>query len=155
MKKKLLVVLSMFLVLFTLTGCFLRPRKAATAEDFREVAKNNNLTIVDAYDQMSQYNVFKSALLAKSAEGWQVEFYILNTDADAQDMYDTNKKIFENSKTGTTRENYLTLKNYSMYNLISGDKYMYLGKIDNTMLYVKVDEKYTDNAKKIIKELGY
>lgn len=155
MKKKVLVVLSLFLVLFSLTGCFLRTRKAATIDEFKDVASKNNLTVIDAYDQMSQYNVFKSASLAKSAEGWQVEFYVLNTDSDAQDMYDTNKKIFESLKSGTTKENYLTIKNYSMYNLVSGDKYMYLSKIDNTLLYVKVDEKYTNNVKKIIKELGY
>ena len=155
MKKKILVILSMFLILFTLTGCILKPKKAITGDKFIEVAKNNNLTVIDAYEQMSQYGVIQTALLAKAADGWQIEFYILNTDSDAKDMYETNRKIFEDSKGSSSKEKYLTLKNYSMYNLVSGGRYMYLSKIDNTLLYVRIDDKYTDNVKKIVKELGY
>ena len=155
MKKKLIIIFTLFLTLFTLTGCFLKPRKAASADDFKSIASKHNLTVVDVYDQMKQYEVIKTALLARASDGWQIEFYILSTDDDAIDMYETNKTLFENSKEGKSREKYANIKNYSMYNLISGGKYMYLSRINNTLLYVKVDKKYEDNVKRIVKELGY
>lgn len=156
MKKKLLVVLSLFLVVFTLTGCLFGPRTAATAEKFKSVANNNNLTIIDAYDQMEQYGTINSATIAKSSEGWQVEFYVLKTESDAIDMYNTNKKLFENLKgSSNNKEKTIDIKNYTMYNLITGGRYMYLARIDNTLLYAKVDEQYAKDVQKIVKELGY
>ena len=42
-----------------------------------------------------------------------------------------------------------------MYDLESGGYYMHLTKVDNTLLYVRVPSNYKENAKKIIKDLGY
>ena len=104
---------------------------------------------------MEQYDIIQEAYIAKSAQGWQVEFYILSTNQDAKNMYDTNRKLFKDSKSGTVNEKYLTIKEYSMYDLESNGYYMHLSKVDNTLLYVKVDKKYEENAKKIIKDLRY
>lgn len=153
--KKILVVCSLVLALFVVTGCQFSLKKVASVDKFKEVANANNLTVIDAKEQLKEYDVVKEAFLAKSAEGWQVEFYVLSTNKDAKDMYDTNRKIFSDSKGENQKEQFLTIKEYSMYNLKSDGYYMHLSKVDNTLLYIKVNEKYENNAKKIIKDLGY
>ncbi len=153
--KKILVVCSLFLALFVVTGCSLKPKKAVNIDQFKSVAEKNSLAVIDAKSQMEQYDIIQEAYIAKSAQGWQVEFYILSTNQDAKNMYDTNRKLFKDSKSGTVNEKYLTIKEYSMYDLESNGYYMHLSKVDNTLLYVKVDKKYEENAKKIIKDLRY
>ena len=153
--RKVLVVCSLLLTLFVVTGCVFSPKKAATVDKFKSVAEKNNLTIIDAREQMKDYDFVQEALIAKSAEGWQIEFYVLSTNEDAKSMYDTNRRIFEDSKSGTVKENFLTIKEYSLYNLKSGGYYMHLSKVDNTLLYMKVNEKYENNVNRFIKELGY
>ena len=153
--KKILVVCSLFLALFVVTGCSIFSKKAVTSSQFKSVAEKNNLTIIDVKNQMNEYEFIQEALIAKAADGWKVEFYVLSTNSDAKEMYDTNRKLFEDSKSGTVNEKYLTIKEYSMYDLESNGYYMHLSKVDNTLLYVKVDKKYEENAKKIIKDLGY
>lgn len=153
--KKIFVVCSLLIALFTVTGCSLFSKKAVTSSQFKSVAEKNNLTVIDAKSQMSEYEYIYEALLAKASEGWQVEFYVLSTNNDAKEMYDTNRKKFEDSKSGTVKEKFLTVREYSMYDLESGGYYMHLTKVDNTLLYVRVPSNYKENAKKIIKDLGY
>ena len=153
--KKIFVVFSLLLALFAVTGCSLFSKKAVTSSRFKTVAENNNLTIIDAKSQMSEYEFILEALIAKAADDWQIEFYVLSTNNEAKDMYDTNRKKFEDSKSGTVKEKFMTVREYSMYDLESGGYYMHLTKVDNTLLYVKVPSNYKENAKKIIKDLGY
>ena len=153
--KKIFVVFSLLLALFAVTGCSLFSKKAVTSSQFKTVAENNNLTIIDAKSQMSEYEFILEALIAKAADDWQIEFYVLSTNNEAKDMYDTNRKKFEDSKSGTVKEKFMTVREYSMYDLESGGYYMHLTKVDNTLLYVKVPSNYKENAKKIIKDLGY
>ena len=94
------------------------------------------------------------ATVAKN-DGWQVEFYVLDTEQSAKGMYDTNKTIFENYESGNNVHATVTLKNYSTYMIKSSGYYMYLSRVDNTLLYVKVDDKYEDTVKSLVKDLGY
>ena len=45
--------------------------------------------------------------------------------------------------------------NYNKYTLKANGQYMYLSRIDNTLLYCNVQTKYEKAAKKLIKKLGY
>ena len=103
---------------------------------------------------MKVYGIFKKALVAKKKD-YQIEFFVLNTETDAKDMFKDNKKKFESSKSGTYAQSNISLLNYSMYTLESGGYYMYISRIDNTVLYTKVNSKYKDDVKLFIKKIGY
>ena len=47
------------------------------------------------------------------------------------------------------------MKNYSKYTLQSDNKYMVVSRIEDTVVYVKVDSKYKDQIKDLLKEIGY
>ena len=53
------------------------------------------------------------------------------------------------------KEESIDINNYSSYTLKTGGYYMYLSRVDNTFLYVKVKDTYQDSVKKMVKELGY
>ena len=43
----------------------------------------------------------------------------------------------------------------NMFSNVTNGKYKYLSRIDNTLVYVDVDESYKDIVKDIMKEIGY
>ena len=70
-------------------------------------------------------------------------------------MYDENKKIFEKEKTEDATEISSNWRNYDTYTLTTSLKYYYLCRVENTLLYVKVDLTHKKDVKKFIDKLGY
>lgn len=70
-------------------------------------------------------------------------------------MFNTNRSTFESYKGNSSSESSSSMGNYSSYTLTSNGYYMHLCRVDNTLLYVKVNDTYKDSVKKLIKELGY
>ena len=140
MKKKTIIfsIICIF-ILTAFSGC--TKQNAITNSKFEEKAKEKGFTVGDATAQYESYDYIKTATVAQSPDGWQVEFYVLDEDANAVSMFNTNK-----SK---------SVSNYSMYSLVSSGYYMHLYRIDNTLMYVKVDEEYKDAAKEFVGSLGY
>lgn len=152
--KKIIFVFFILTMLFSLTGCFL-DKNAISVNEFIDIVSKNNLSTTDIHDQMSQYKEINSAIIASSKDNWKIEFYVLDNKENALKMYNTNKSIFEGLKGKTNIEKYLSLGNYSLYDLKTDYYYMHLCRVDNTLLYVKVDVKYENDVKKIIDKLGY
>ena len=57
--------------------------------------------------------------------------------------------------TSTTANFSVSLKNFESYTLKTNGYYKYVARIDNTLIYANVKEKYENNAKEFIKKLGY
>lgn len=152
-KRKIVFTLICFLMIFILTGC--GGKRAISTKDFKSKAKSNNYVTYNVIDQFSSYAFIKEATVAKSKDGFTVEFYVLDDDLNATNMFNTNKKIFESYKSNSSSESSLAVNNYSTYTLTTGGYYMYICKVHNTLLYAKVKDTYKNSVKSFIKELGY
>ena len=58
-------------------------------------------------------------------------------------------------KTNASASATVSMNNYATYSLTTNGKYKYLSRIDNTLVYIDVDESYKDIVKDIMKEIGY
>lgn len=150
--KKCLLVLSILLMLFTLTGC---SKTVKTTADFKKIAEENNLVVADVYSQYSAYSFFKEATAVKSTDGWQIEFYVLSDEDHAVSMFDTNQKIFEDSKGKNSSSSSSEGSNFQKYTITTDGYYMHVCRVENTLLYLRVEEKFKSDVKKIVKKLGY
>ena len=90
-----------------------------------------------------------------SSDGWQVEFYVLDSSENASAMFNSNKNIFQNYSSTSSSEKTSITVNSATYSLTSSGYYMYLSKIDNTLLYVRVQDTYKNTVKDFVKALGY
>ena len=154
MKKRVILFSAiLMLALLTLTGC--GNKKAISVDDFKSLAKEANLKIIDATDEFKNYKHIKSATAAKSNDDWQVEFYVLNNDENAKGMFNTNKTIFESSKSGLSSNKSVSLNNYESFSLKTSGYFKYVARIDNTVVYANIKEEYANSAKEFIKKLGY
>ena len=153
MKKKGIVFgVLCFLMLFLVTGC--GKKTVITTSEFISKAEKAGYQTTDITAQYSSYEYVKEATIAKN-DNYQVEFYVIDGEDKAKGMFDTNKADFENSKGSSSSYSTVNLANYSTYALTSSGKYKYIARVDSTLLYIDVDEKYKDDVKKFVKELGY
>lgn len=153
MKKRSILLTLVVIMLFMLTGC--GKKTVITDENFKSFFEGKGYTIYDVTSQFSANEIVKSASLAESDKGYQIEFYVLSNEAEATGMFNTNKANFETYKGNSSSESSGSASNYSTYTLTTSGYYMHLCRVDNTLLYLKISEEYKDVVKKQIKELGY
>lgn len=151
--KKITFAVLCMLLMFTLTGC--GSKTAITNDEFINKVESHSLTTTDVTSQYSSYDYVKSATVAQSSSDWQIEFYVLDDENYATSMFNTNQSTFESYKGSASSESSASMGNYATYTLTSNGYYMHLCRIDNTLLYVRVNDTYKDTVKDIIKDLGY
>lgn len=152
-KKKILLLVICLLTLFTLTGC--AKKNVITTNEFKTIAENYGYT-TEKPQQNNDYDNINETIIASKPSGIQVKFYILKSSSDAETMFNDNKKFFKTLKSNNSvTESSITISNYLSYSLTSNNKYMYLCKVENTLLYVDVEETYKNEVKDFIKALGY
>lgn len=152
--KSILSIVLCLLVVFLVTGC--ENKKAIGADDFKSIAEENNLTVSSILDQYKDEDKIASADFAVSEDdSWGFAFYVFDDVNGAVTMYNNNKAKFEENKEGIYSHSEVTLNNYATYSLTSNGEYMYLSRIDNTLVYARVSESYKDEVTEITQQLGY
>lgn len=150
--KKFIIFNVLIIMLFLLTGC--NKKTALGVLDFK--TKMEGYEISDATNQFDgAVGILSSATIAKSSDGWQIEFYVLTDDVNAKNMFIDNKDEFDLYVTEENNSIMTNDGNYATYTLNSDDYYYYLSRIDNTLLFVKVKDKYMNTVKGIVEGLGY
>lgn len=152
-KKIALAVIVSVLTLFILTGC--GNKKAISTETFESVSKKHGNEITDLTEQYKDYGNFKNVMISKHGDDWKIEFYVLDSEESASNMFSVNKESFLKEKGNTNTESSIKSGNHESYTLTSNGYYMHLYRIDNTLLYVKVRKENKAAAQKLIKDLGY
>lgn len=160
MKKPVIIAIIAVVIIVAIVGVIFinlnKEKTSITASSFYTTMSQKGYSVQDANSQFSEYDYIKQVYIAASKDySYQIEFYELLDDSYAISFYNNNKSIFESSKGNTSAETSVGLKNYSKYTLSSNGKYMVVSRIDNTVIYVKVDDSYKDTVKSILNELGY
>ena len=147
----LLVVLSLLTVM--LTGC---SKTAVTTAQFTELAKSKNFIVEDAADQFAAYDEIKEVTItAPQSLEYQIEFYVLASEANAKSFFTNNQKNFEMNKSGQFKTSSINGKNYNIFKLEANNKFMMLERVDNTVIYVNTASKDKKAVEEFIKELKY
>jgi len=146
----------MLLVLFVLlTACGVK-KEAIDDEDFSRIMEKEGFSIVNVEQQFVQYEVFEDAYVAIApSKNYQIEFYELEEDSYAVSFYNTNKEIFEASKTGSSVYTNIDLTDSNKYTLTTGNEYKVISRIEDTVIYLNVDKAYKEEVTNILKKLGY
>ncbi len=153
LKKILLVLLLVFCTTLT-TGC--GNKKAITTDDYKSKMESKDFTVQDATSQFSNYEYVEQALIALEKSGsYQIEFYRLSDNDNAVSFFNNNKTTFENSKSSGAVETSVSLGNNDKYTVTTNGQYKVVSRIDNTVVYLDVSDKYKSEVQKVLKDLGY
>lgn len=145
------VIMSILMMLFT--GCSKEP---VTTDAFKALSSEKGLVINDVGEQFSDFDYIKEAAIAAPSDlSYQIEFYVLSDSSYAQSFFENNKAKFEMSKIDGFLENSGSGNNYVSYSLTSGEKYMFIERIENTVIYVNTNKTNKEVIDSFIKELKY
>jgi len=155
MKKKILIICGIVILTFIFTAC--GNKTAIDINTFISTMESQDFYIKDVTDQYAGYEVFTSATLAiNPTSEYQIEFYTFVNDDMAKDSFNVTKKNqIEPYEEGSSSNVSVNTDNYSKYAVTANGQYMFISRIDNTMVYVKAPDSYKDEVKKFIDELGY
>lgn len=152
-RNKIIMVLALFFAFLTLTACG-GNNTALTATQFKEkMAAKSGFQVVDVTKQYEGQDV-KQAYIATNGT-WQIEFYEQNSEKSAKTSFDINKSNFEKIKNSTAVTTEKIVGNVSRYTQVSSGKFSVISRIDNTFIYLNVDERYKNEAQEILRDLGY
>lgn len=162
MKKSIIVTLVIVVVVFiviiglVIMGIFslVKAREPITAEKFENMMEAKNFEIIDAKDQFTDAPYVENALIALN-NNYQIEFYVLTTNEHANTMFLNNQNKFEENKGSVSSYSTVNFKNGSKYTLSSNGKYSTITQIDNTVIYLNIDEEYKEEVKLILEEINY
>lgn len=165
MKKSLIIIIVICVIALIMIagigGYFLikvlnQEKNPMTVDAFKSLIRDKGYTIIDAKEQFNEYDYIEDAYVAILDDGeYQIEFYKMSNEESAIMFYNNNKSIFESSISSSSAQTNNEMKNYSKYTLQSNNKYMAISRIEDTVIYVKVDIKYKDKIKDLLNEIGY
>lgn len=150
-----LIIVALIGICFAATTILSKEKTPISAAEFNNTMKEKGYAVADTTNQFAQYGNYVSKSYAAQKSGYQIEFYELSSEENAISMFDTNKARFESQKSDKYTSSTRKIKNYSIFSLTTNGKYQYLSRIDNTLIYVDVDESYKDTVKDLMKEIGY
>ncbi len=155
--KKIKLLIKLFIPIFiltTITGCL--NKKAITYNEFKNKMESMNYIVQDVKDQFYNYDYINQAYIAINKENtYQIEFYELSNNNYSTSFFNKNKSIFKKSKSAISIETSVDLGNNSKYVLETDGKYKVISRIDNTVVYLDVDDKYKSTVNDLLKKLGY
>ena len=155
MKRKIISLAIIFIiVLIALTGC--ESKKAISVEEFDKVLNAKEYTVEENKEYYDTYIDILDGRKAKNSDKWEIDFYVLSGDKDAELMFEKDKNMLEVYKKGSAEiEIETTMPSYSMYQIVANERFGYVCKVGNTVLFVDTFETNKDEIKAIIEELGY
>ena len=154
MKKKTIFFATMLLIMaLALSACSLvKPRTALTADDFKTKMESAGLTVEDATDQFEEGTV--ELVLIAYNDDYQIEFYVMETAAKAEQSFAGNKQNFE-ALSGNKSTASLNGSNFNSFTMTLGGQYAVVSRVENTFIYVDEEVEHRDTIKEILKDLGY
>lgn len=142
------------LLAFSLTGCG-TTRESMTDMEFQNAAEKAGYEVMDSTEQFAAYDHIESASIAIKDNDYQVEFYTTSNSASAASMFQTNRESFETTKGSKIKEGKKSGKNYQSYSLLTNGQYMHVCQIDNTLVYVDVEEEHMGDVQEFLQDIGY
>lgn len=159
MKKALIIIGIIVVVLIGIVliafNALNKEKTPISASTFKTTMEGKGYVMTNSTSQFAQYPNYMLESYVAQKTGYQIEFYELTSEENAISMYNTNKAKFESQKTNASASATASMNNYATYSLTTNGKYKYLSRIDNTLVYIDVDESYKDIVKDIMKEIGY
>lgn len=149
-------IICILLVSVFLAGCgSSTSSEVMTANEFKKNMENKGFTIVDQTSSAAD-STYQKIYVAVDEEKYSFEYYFMKSDDSANVVYQYAVSNLNNTYTEETATISEDEKgNVTKYCVSASDYYCEVLKKENTVLYVIAYHDYEEDAKSIVKDLGY
>lgn len=156
--KNIAISIMCILMLFVLTGCVHKKpisidefKTKTTSLDYTIVSlENNNGSIPSKYQKLAQESV-----AARSTKGYRIEFYVFEDRYASLKCFNEVKTKLDTNTSKLTQKTRNNIGNFSSFAITINGYYTYVGRVENTLIYVKTKTTNKNEVKKLMSELGY
>lgn len=151
----LLILVTIFIVIFIVFFSIFHKDSTLTVEDFKKMALDNNLQVQDVTNSFDTEIVSEAYVAYNKYGDYQIDYVIFKSDEDAKGAFTVNKNNFSSNKGEDDKEYSISEEKISKYSLTTNDKYMYVSRKNNTIVFTNVDGSYKVTVANIISKLKY
>ena len=133
-------------------------KKPISVDDFESTAKEYGYILGKDEEFLKENPDVEDILIALDKENeYQIEFIVLEDKDTAKETFAFNKENLKElaSESSSNISSSVNASKYSMYSVSTSDMYLYVARIDNTVVFATIDIEYKDKVKEFIKEIGY
>lgn len=161
-KKALVVVLIVVLLIVAVisTGVYLVvkfvnvEKEALTAKEFISIMEEQDFLVGEVTDQFEDADIEVEEAYVAVGDDYQIEFYTFEDEENAEMFFKVNKAKFDEDSASSRVT--LNGKNFTSFSITTDGEYRFVERVDDTVIYLDVDEEYKDEVKELVKEeLGY
>lgn len=161
-KKALVVVLIVVLLIAAVisTGVYLvvkfvnAEKEALTAKEFISIMEEKDFLVGEVTDQFEDADIEVEEAYVAVGDDYQIEFYTFEDEENAEMFFKVNKAKFDEDSASSRVT--LNGKNFTSFSITTDGEYRFVERVDETVIYLDVDEEYKDEVKELVKEeLGY
>jgi len=151
-----IAAIAIMLVLFLVVIPMLN-KKPVTVEKFESVAKENGYVIAIDKDFEALDEVESVRIAINEEKGYQIDFYVLKDSSIAKNLYNNNKAAFIDIKSEYSNSSSSSADSpkYQKYTVTTSGHFLYIARINNTVIYVNESPEHKNEINKFIKKLGY
>ena len=149
------IVAWLTIIIFTFTSLFpgfSLSKTALTAQEFSDKATSLGFTVVDVTEQ-SKGQTVASLLAVDSTKSYQIEFYEVETQAQASGAFSQTHTMLDAIGSGVTLSS--SGINWAKYSNTAGGAYGFVSYIDNTFIYVRAPQEYKKAIQAFMEVMGY
>lgn len=160
-KKALVIILIVVLILAAViaAGVFLVAKfvnvekEALTAKEFISIMEDEDYLVGEVTDQFEDADIEVEEAYVAVGDDYQIEFYTFEDEENAEMFFKVNKAKFDEDSASSKVS--LNGKNFTSFSITADGEYRFVERVDETVIYLDVDEEYKDEVKEIIEKLGY
>ena len=161
-KKALVVVLIVVLLIAAVisTGVYLVvkfvnvEKEALTAKEFISIMEEQDFLVGEVTDQFEDADIEVEKAYVAFGDDYQIEFYTFEDEENAEMFFKVNKAKFDEDSASSRVS--LNGKNFTSFSITVDGEYRFVERVDETVIYLDVDEEYKNEVKELVKEeLGY
>ncbi|MBR5239016.1 MAG: hypothetical protein IKW04_00380 [Clostridia bacterium] len=148
------VIAAVVIVLFCLFG----NKHPVSVENFESIAKDYGYQVAVDRNLESRYDHVQSVRIAlDSPDDYQIDLYVLINEDYAKQVFETNKiqlqQLADSSSSKVSSS--VSVFNYDKYAASTSDSYLYVARIDNTVVFAKTGIEDQSEVEAFINAIGY
>lgn len=153
--KRITMVLLIVTSIFLISACAMFAEKdALSVDEFTNLMRNNNFDVEDITSEFAHMNVIESYIVTHK-DGLIVEFIVFGAEHQALSSFNQNRQDFINARGSGSSHSEVNAANHNRYRQTSAGMFSFVGRIDNTVVFINTPEENRSMATEIIDLLGY
>ena len=154
---RIAVIVVALCAVMMVVGCSGDNKDPLTPKEFKTIMEEKGIAVTDQTEAVSGDSSYQDVYVAYAEGKYSFEYYFMKNESSASELYAVAtknlEKRYDNDSSATVLSS--SIGSTNKYEVSASDYYCVAWQNKNAMLYMTAYSNYKDEAKEILKKLGY